>query len=456
MKRKIDAKNRFLKYSQEGQKAKLAALIFLVLISLGLFIEVCLATAFVSRTYVRGQEIEPMFERYFILKPFKYFVHSQELLSIELNRNYIGLTEPVLDTMLAYSPDPLLGHRLRPDVSWSPFLGTVTTTNSQGFVTTYKDLRTFDYIPAQDTFRIVFLGGSTVEGWGAKNSLYSLPAIFADQIAMHYLPNVANKNRFEVINAGVSDYDSRNEFLYYANELLKYKPHLVISYNGGNDSMNMASTNLVNPNSLETEGYRMNKQILENSYSVSSLLMRALQLSAQELVFFFKRIFVTDIFFKLAEMISSRTGNTNDLSGADRPEISDIKVSIYLKNVMRLQRELEASGTHFAWFIQPNLFVTDYQPQDTLTTKLKKYESKLQHGLYEFYSAADQALRNQKAGYGASSVFCAANVSDALNGSNEEVYLDQIHLNEAGNRKMVERLLQELKSCNLIKKAKQS
>jgi hypothetical protein len=41
--------------------------------------------------------------------------------------------------------------------------------------------------------------------------------------------------RIEFINAGVAGYNSVQEYLYFASDLLRFKPDLVVAYDGWND-----------------------------------------------------------------------------------------------------------------------------------------------------------------------------------------------------------------------------
>ncbi|MBE1300502.1 MAG: hypothetical protein GJ680_11430 [Alteromonadaceae bacterium] len=441
--------NRFVRYQQEGKKVKLYGLVFLVLFVILFSIEVILAVAFTTRSYFQERNSQQLFERYYILMPFKAMFDMQSHLPKAWQELYIGSSDTLLDTVLAYLPDPLLDHRLRPDISWAPIAGATTTTNAQGFATTYEDRRVFKHTPEQDTFRILFLGGSTVEGWGAKNSMFSLPSIFKTEIEKRFLPIGKDKIRFEVMNAGVSDYDSTTEYLYYANELLHYQPHLVISYNGGNDSMDLHSQHEEAPHLLESVSYSMNKEILLDSYSVMRLLLRALKITAQEMVFSMKRLFVTDIFFKIATFIDYKLSK-NHLEYPFNHSAANSALQVYTKNMIRLKRELETTSTHFAWFTQPNLAITDYQPQDDLIITLKKGFEEQVKPISKFYSETEKVMQSLTKTQGVDSIFCAQNISDTLNNSKSEVYLDQVHLNEAGNRKVVERILSELVSCGLI------
>jgi hypothetical protein len=107
------------------------------------------------------------------------------------------------------------------------------STNDQGFPPVAEGMLHYDVPKPVGTFRVVVLGGSTVEGWGVNSPLESFPAklqaLLAAALAEHPAEGV---QRVEVINAGVSNYASDDEYLYLLADLLPFQPDLVIAYDG--------------------------------------------------------------------------------------------------------------------------------------------------------------------------------------------------------------------------------
>ncbi|MBI4040679.1 MAG: SGNH/GDSL hydrolase family protein [Deltaproteobacteria bacterium] len=136
---------------------------------------------------------------------------------------YFFKKEPIRSEYLmeGVKNDPWLGWTLEPnsrrylkDSKGQPFL---VTTNREGLKT-----REFSTVKSQDVIKIICLGDSITEGPDASN----------DQTYPNLLENLLNtesKNKkFEVYNAGISDYGIAQEYLLLERRLLKHKPDIVI------------------------------------------------------------------------------------------------------------------------------------------------------------------------------------------------------------------------------------
>src|SRR3989338_553025 len=76
---------------------------------------------------------------------------------------------------------------------------------------------------SQDTFRILFLGDSFVQGYGVEEE-ESFPRLLEKELNTKF----GGKPKVEVVNAGVPNYSPLIEYLYLKNEGLKLSPDLVI------------------------------------------------------------------------------------------------------------------------------------------------------------------------------------------------------------------------------------
>ncbi len=82
-----------------------------------------------------------------------------------------------------------------------------------------------------NTYRIFVLGGSTGFGSGSTSDETAIPGFLQKKF------NEANLNvRVEVINAGISAFESFAETYYIKNKLIHFEPDLFIVYDGGNDA----------------------------------------------------------------------------------------------------------------------------------------------------------------------------------------------------------------------------
>ena len=83
----------------------------------------------------------------------------------------------------------------------------------------------------ENTYRIFVLGGSTGFGSGSTSDDTTIPGFLQKKF------NEANLNvRVEVINAGISAFESFAETYYIKNKLIHFEPDLFIVYDGGNDA----------------------------------------------------------------------------------------------------------------------------------------------------------------------------------------------------------------------------
>lgn len=120
-----------------------------------------------------------------------------------------------------YEFDPYLVFR------WKPLsIAAYKKVNAAGFIQN-QPIDTFKPEKPADVYRIFLLGGSSVAG----KDLMGYGTI------SHHLERLLNtgSQRYEVINAGVFGYTSTQELIYTVNEILSYKPDMVISFDGYND-----------------------------------------------------------------------------------------------------------------------------------------------------------------------------------------------------------------------------
>ena len=137
------------------------------------------------------------------------FYHSKDF-SMEMWKYAVRLKRPVADPNLSFAHAPN---------SQAFLMGVDVKINSHG-------LRDYEYslIKPPGTYRIMLLGDSTTFGWGVRLE------DTAAKILEHKLSEarVAGYERFEVINAGVGNYDTVQEVTYYKTWGRAFHPDLVI------------------------------------------------------------------------------------------------------------------------------------------------------------------------------------------------------------------------------------
>lgn len=130
---------------------------------------------------------------------------------IEMWRYAVDLKQP--------SKSAELSHEHRPGAS-GYFMGVDVAINSKGL----RDTE-YTYEKPDSTFRILLLGDSITLGWGVRQG-----HIYADVLEkqLNHNLNLPRYKRFEVINAGVGNYNTEHELYYLESEGLKYHPDMVM------------------------------------------------------------------------------------------------------------------------------------------------------------------------------------------------------------------------------------
>ena len=137
------------------------------------------------------------------------FARSMDF-SMEMWKYAAHLKQPV--------PDPRLGFAHVPNRS-AFLMGVPVSINSHGL----RD-REYSRSKPPDVYRIVMLGDSTTLGWGVP-AAHTVPKILEAELNKSPVPGYG---RFEVLNAGVGNYDTVQEVAHYLAYDRAFHPDLVI------------------------------------------------------------------------------------------------------------------------------------------------------------------------------------------------------------------------------------
>lgn len=134
-----------------------------------------------------------------------------------------------------FQPHPYVGWILRPGARSRPDHVEQFQVNPQGF-------RGKPLPPEKSprTFRVACLGGSTTYGVGCTSDDHTWPAQLEQRLAT-MLPEDGAYDRVEVLNAGVPSYTSMESFVNLKMRVMPFEPDLVIVYHGINDAHAMMS-----------------------------------------------------------------------------------------------------------------------------------------------------------------------------------------------------------------------
>ena len=137
------------------------------------------------------------------------FYHSKDF-SMEMWKYAVAMKRAVPDPKLSFAHEPNTHAFL---------MGQDVKINSQG-------LRDNEYSLAKPpgVYRILMLGDSTTFGWGVPMNETTAKILERELNAVH----VPGYERFEVINAGVGNYDTVQEVTYYQTRGRDFHPDLVV------------------------------------------------------------------------------------------------------------------------------------------------------------------------------------------------------------------------------------
>lgn len=309
-----------------------------------------------------------------------------------------------------------------------------------------------------DVFRVIMLGGSTVEGIGVSSPLESLPSKLQLLLEREF---PRSSKQIEVINAGISGFSSDQEYLFLIADLLRYKPDLVIAYDGWNDAHILRQAIEGGPltGPYRTISQENNADRVNASFSPSGSFGLFATITAGRTLKFLGHFATFRLVDSSIRRITDRFDRMNSAARHDpafRPEPSVEAAHFYIENRERMLFIAKQSGFHFASFLQPIIgideksysatesrFVAHLHPQ--ISNELIKQEREV------FYQTVRPLLGEFAATNEVAGAFCMADIStSSFAGVTDTVYVDSGHLLAKGNELVARRILAELERCKLL------
>jgi hypothetical protein len=296
-----------------------------------------------------------------------------------------------------------------------------------------------------DTYRVIVLGGSTVMGTGAPRPSQNIVGMLQKAVRERELTG-PNGKRVEFINAGVYGYTSAQEYLYFVADLLRFKPDLVVVYDGWNDSDFYESP-------FRTSA--SNAEHLARSYSIAG----SARLLAANLRYFLtqsdSRLGMAElpwrVFLGLSDRVSSYLSHKPDAIQSEFVAKPLDRVTHYSLD-RRAFLALADDQLSVALFLQPLVGTDDrtLSAEEKASWWYPHLDNVLLRDRIPFYEHVRQILedlkqRNQDNGH-----YCIADLSHSLKGVSEAVYADTGHLLPRGNEVVAAHILDELVSCGLV------
>lgn len=272
------------------------------------------------------------------------------------------------------------------------------------------------------TFRIIFLGGSTVAGAGSPSNSTTIPAILESLCKTKF----AGKS-IQVINAGVSGYMSGQESLYFSMELCeKFKPNLVVTLDGHNDAL--YALTLPDWHPQETPYHKQITRAFDNNMSVKGIAVQTVSYVFSH----FKSLYFLG-------MVLKHIKKTETFDNIDEG------LKYYKSNLLNIYGICKARNIGLILILQP----TTIEGKKVYTESERKWIELSRKNLKEkepdkYQSLLDTFFKN------AENIFKSFSSYEGLVWSNfltiyqevdKDVYVDTCHYNELGNRIIAENIL---------------
>ena len=391
-------------------------------------------------------------------------IFSNNPINENTNAHYLGHMGGFKSIRGWHIADPLLGWRLgknvgitlhhlhAEDIEWQ-------VTNEQGFMA--SDSLSFYVNPEKPpgVFRIFIFGGSTVAGIGSKTPLENLPAQFSQLIKKTAKPAGTFTN-FEVINAGVSGYNSSHEFLYFITEIINYDPDLVIFYNGWNDQSFWEAQLRLSPNYLFPKRHTKHTdwaKRLNESFTFPGAVWHVF-LSIQSVVYEYSHQIATLWAIKSSlKRVLSKIIPASDLQSS-MDKTKDNETSPYpLKAVQFYENNLRDSinfalsrKVKVAEFLQPLVGLDKKVYFKEAQERVNSNPTELQ-ALKKFYYSARNMIEELSNDYKNQENACIADLSFSLENEKERLYADaEGHLLQKGNAIIARNIRDHLIRCGIL------
>jgi len=327
--------------------------------------------------------------------------------------------------------------------------------NEQGF----RRPNQVSFHPPENTIRIFMVGGSTALGHqGVYRQFGPRPLSYEDTIDYHLQAMMHERHqgiRFEVINAGVTEYRLFQEITLFREKLAYFRPHLVIFLDGHNDisflTGGMSQTALPAPY-WANRHFRRGENVLNQSGVVGPL--HFLDVYLGRVSYFYHGL--SALFQRLQEFSDPIRGGRSGGWGKDpfryadekrimatyRDQLSGLEqaLPLYLDQVRDLKAIASARQIKVLYALQPELVVEN--PSHLTTKEVQIQEAAFRHHRdfgtlsWRFLSSRmTTSLTNLS-----DDQFQFVNLVTIAAYETQDVYTDYCHLTPKGNRVIAEKL----------------
>ncbi len=279
----------------------------------------------------------------------------------------------------------------------------------------------------QDKYLIFLVGGSSAEGRGASSNAATLAACLEK-----ILNGLAGKERFRVVNAGMSGFVTYQQFSLIEGELIpKFQPRMIISLDGHNDGWCAVTFQEWRPN-WQPYVDQLTRDVNRNMEPGFGIIIDLIK----------RHSIIAASFDKIGKKMFRRTDESFTQEEMPPEARFQAAASCYLANEIITRERLKLAGAQYFVFLQP--FLAKY-----LKKKMPPEEAKYVQdwgaeykngdvyylGMEKFYNLVSQQGKN---------LDFFTDFSKLFLDTPDKTYVDHCHFNDAGNKLIAQAIADKL------------
>jgi hypothetical protein len=278
-----------------------------------------------------------------------------------------------------------------------------------------------------DQYLIFLVGGSSAEGRGSSSNAATIAACLE-----RILNLMAGKNRFRVVNAGMSGFVTYQELSLLAGEIIpKFRPQMVIALDGHNDGWCAVTFQEWRPN-WQPYVDQLTRDVNRNMEPGFGILTDLIK----------RHSIIAATFEKIGKKVFYR-GDKSFTQKTMPPEVRlESAATEYIANQKIIKEVLQLHGSKYHVFLQP--FLANY-----LKKEIKPRELKFMQDWGAEYNNGDIYYLGMKRFYEiliqqAGSLSFFTDLSKVFIDTPENTYVDNCHFNDTGNMMIAETIAHQL------------
>ena len=266
----------------------------------------------------------------------------------------------------------------------------------------------------ENTYRIFMIGGSTMFGASSTSDKTTIPGYI-----QQFLDETDSTKKFEVINAGINNADSRSEVYLVKKILLEFEPDLLIAYDGWNDARHDWGWDETIEEQSELANIKNSLEISLNGFYMKNI----------------KPYYSTIDFVQ--NLLSEKDNLKNEEIILDY-EFMNKKAEIWTERWIDICELGEQKGFKTIIILQPGLGTGNKPLTDVEEKRLNEFYN-YQRKTLETLEIFSHSLNNIE-----ENCENAADLRNAFDGVEEPIFIDLGHMSDKGNRIIAENIFPEI------------